>query len=370
MKRLGACEEEKKLGETWKALVEKTPVEGNTTAAPPAATVGMCVQILRFLTTECCAQLRVCCSNAKLDAMRSTIHEHGAEYLRKKFQQGLDAKEFTSEHVTNWANATVRELLLAGKQVDTKHFTGPRVHNISKMLLNNQREGYEEALIAGIVNLVAGYEEKTAPETLRLDILRFKAVQMHFHTDVLLANMLATLEQELDRYIDKDAKGKILGDATGLLLRSSPLAGRPKAIVNTIDLLVDGLREMEPRLTEENLESIKNLISDHTNKEGLVYKRMVNVFKGHVYQVGCAKHNLCLPCISFHNIMLFEQGISSGTLQTTISNAGLPESASALVERVNKWANQIARVAWATKKIHWKRYESLFEKAVELYKPS
>lgn len=146
-------------------------------------------------------KIRVDIANGKLRAIAPTIRQHGIEYAKTCFAKKLASGAITMKFTDKWIRHTVEQLLRGEKSsvVDLSVIKPDSVPaNLSAL--------YEATVRNGIVDLVVEYpnwggekrgrgREDEIPETLMLDLLRVKALNVHFHTDVVSSVILTQVDQ-------------------------------------------------------------------------------------------------------------------------------------------------------------------------------
>jgi hypothetical protein len=148
-------------------------------------------------------KIRVDTANNKLRAIAPEIRQRGVNYEISHFDEKIDKGTITMERTNKWIKHTVEQLL---------QHKDPVV-NIKCMLNSETRsqrsimgETFEMVVHDALVSLVTEYpnwggekrgkdKEDELPETMMLDLLRVKALNVHFHTDVVSAIILTQVDQ-------------------------------------------------------------------------------------------------------------------------------------------------------------------------------
>lgn len=218
--------------------------------------------------------VRVDTANHKLKAIAPVINEHGVSYLRNKFDKKLADQVFTLECTNAWISHAFNQ-----------HARGPtpRVHE--EDLSKGNAQAFERLLDLAMVDLVAEYphwggttrdaaHEGEIPETMLLDLLRVRALNTHFHADVVSSVILATVEEKLrDLVCDDKTRAGLVKAAQDVVLKNVPNPGK---LVRTIDLVMADLRS---RIDDGALAEIKITLLENVKKDSSKYADMVNVFK-------------------------------------------------------------------------------------------
>jgi hypothetical protein len=146
-------------------------------------------------------KIRVDVANAKLRAIAPVIRQHGVDYEKSHFAKKMANGTITMARTDRWIRHTVEQLLLQGDRAPVELRGGAIPQQLADLPAR-----YEGVAHAALVDLVADYpnwggekrgkaREDELPETMMLDLLRVKALNVHFHTDVVSAIILTQVDQ-------------------------------------------------------------------------------------------------------------------------------------------------------------------------------
>mmetsp|Transcript_23312 Transcript_23312/g.58437 ORF Transcript_23312/g.58437 Transcript_23312/m.58437 type:complete len:1029 (+) Transcript_23312:225-3311(+) len=273
--------------------------------------------------------IRVDTANNKLRAIAPVIREHGVEYEKSHFVKKLDKGTVTLDRTKTWIAHTLSEL------VDKKD---PRV--AVQDLAQGKPEDFEVVLYIAMVDLIADYpnwggvlrgqgDEDVVPETMMLDLLRIKALNMHFHTDVVSSVILVTTEVECREQIqDLAVRAKLFKEVQDIVIKNPPKPNAPRV---TIRLVMNAL---QGHVDQAKLETI---LDKNVKRSSAVHAAMKKIFKKVWYHLIKDKevHPSC----------------------------NVPECARPLLAEVSKHASSLAAVALHNKKVHVTRYNPIIIKA-------
>jgi hypothetical protein len=214
--------------------------------------------------------VRVDTANNKLRAIAPVIRDHGVEYERSHFKKKLDAGKITLEHTERWMQHTVDYVINSNDS---------RVSR--EKLISGADKDFESVLFIAMTDLIADYphwggeqrgkdKEDQLPETMLLDLLRIKALNAHFHTDIVSTIILITVDQEIKcRMRDGIVRSQLLKSVSNAVLRTPPKPNNAKFTIKAVwDELINHLAEAEAN-------TIQNLIEKHIKRTHPVYTHMV-----------------------------------------------------------------------------------------------
>ena len=219
--------------------------------------------------------VRVDAANNKLKAIAPVIREHGVEYERNHFNRKLANGSVTLELTVKWIRHTMQHIVHSNDQ---------------RVSLANLQEGshsaYEHFLQIAMVSLVAEYphwggEQRSdslstgqlVPETLLNDLIRVKALNAHFHTDVLCAAILITVESEVRaRMLDGIMRSQLLKTVSDTVMSMLPRPGDATHCIKA----VTGALSLSAFLTAADIRSIQTLVEKHVRKDHPVYVQLVS----------------------------------------------------------------------------------------------
>ena len=237
--------------------------------------------------------LRVDCANARLRAIAPVVRDHGVAYERRQFHKKLVTLDRTEE----WIRALVSKLT-------TTNRTGDLIQT-------------------GMVDLVVQGPEEI-PETLRLDLLRVKALNAHFHTDVMRAIVVATVLQH----------AKVSNQDELIRTVKEHLPNPSLTISKVLDLVAQ---------EEAEAQTLKSLLEKHLRREDPVYACMVKTFRSHWIEM--LSLSARAPGVMVHGSSLCNK---------------LPKE---LVEDTEKHAMELSLVCMLNLKVHKRTYEGLIMRA-------
>lgn len=111
-----------------------------------------------------------------------------------------------------------------------------------------------------------------------LDLLRIKALNVHFHTDVVSAIILTQVDQEVRNRVDKPmVRLQLFESVKNIIKQTPPRPSNPQAVIELV------MNELSPFLSKEDKDLTQNLINKHVKKDHAVYRHMVKQFKAAWY---------------------------------------------------------------------------------------
>ena len=216
--------------------------------------------------------LRVDAANNKLREIAPVILTHGVDYERSRFSKKLSDGSVTLEHTEKWIKHTLQHL------VET---------NDQRVSLDNLRRGskidFHNVLKIAMVSLVVEYphwggekrseaNDGRVPETLQHDLLRIQALNAHFHTDVMCAVIVVTVEGELRaRMGDSVERSQLLKTVSNTVVNMPP---KPHDATHTITAVVAALAA---HLVADDVKSIKTMIEKNIKRNHPVYVQLVSL---------------------------------------------------------------------------------------------
>ena len=136
-------------------------------------------QALKFLY-ECCVSMSIYIANKRLRLITPVILEHGTEYLRGKFQAGLDTGKITLQRTTDWLTPVLHDL---------------KVKELRK-ILGDDFSALGKVHRAAMVNLIiteGKLDGASMPEVFRFDLKRFKTFSAAYDKAVVCASIMRTI---------------------------------------------------------------------------------------------------------------------------------------------------------------------------------
>jgi hypothetical protein len=135
-------------------------------------------------------KIRVDTINNKLLVIAPVVRTHGIEYLKKRFTDKVTNGTITMQHTEKWITHTVEQVLQQNNPVvDLNGIASSQ--NIIDLLAK-----FKGVMHAAFINLIAEYSNNTEiPGTMMLELVRVKALNACFHTDVLSAIILTQVYQ-------------------------------------------------------------------------------------------------------------------------------------------------------------------------------
>ena len=218
-------------------------------------------------------------ANNKLRAIAPVIRDHGIEYERSHFKKKLEAGKITLARTEAWIKDTVSRVV-AGSD--------PRVS--LQGLVSGTHADYEAVLHIAMTDLVTtgpvsflregssvisregSSMEETVPETMLLDVVRIKALNARFLTDVVSAVIIITVDQWVKQHVrDVGARLQLVKSVSDAVVNVPPRThiNSKHAINAAMDVLVG-------RVSEQDLENVKVLVEKHVDPTHLVYMYMVS----------------------------------------------------------------------------------------------
>jgi len=276
--------------------------------------------------------VRVDTANNKLKAIAPVIREHGVEYEKSHFVKKLEKNLITLDRTKLWVTHTLCDIVLT---------SDPRV--VVADLPKGKPEDFEVVLYIAMVNLIADYpnwgglqrgasEEDLVPETMMLDLLRIKALNMHFHTDVVSSVILVTAEAQcLLNIKDASLRSDLFKAVQDVVVKNPPKPNNPRV---TIRLAMNVLQR---GMTQTMLDACQNLMEKNVKKSSAVHNAMTKIFKRVWYHL-----------------------VKDKTVPATCN---VPECAKPLLVEVAKHTGSLAAVALHNKKVHVTRYNDIIKTA-------
>jgi hypothetical protein len=283
--------------------------------------------------------IRVDAANLKLRNIAPVIRDHGIQYERTHFEKKLAAGAITLQHTQQWVKYTVDKLM--------------RI-NDPKVGVANLRIGkdYQGVLHTAMIDLVVEFphwggtprgldRQEEIPETLLLDSLRVKALNAHFHTDVMCAVMLVTVDHETRRCIpDAATRTQVCSHISALVFSKPP---KPHDPTDAISMIVS---ELTPHIGMHNASVVRSMLEKHVQKSNLVYLHMVKSFKNHWFD------------------MLKKSALTPGC-PVNADVIRLPGIASRVVKETGKHALDLSLIVMLNRKVHCKYYDAMIAQAVK-----
>ena len=215
--------------------------------------------------------VRVDAANNKLRDIAPVIREHGVEYERSHFRKKLLNGSITLERTEKWIKHTLQ------------HIVETRDQRVSLANLRGGSHGdFERVFQIAMVSLVVEYphwggekRSKTnadqVPETLLNDLLRIKALNAHFHTDVTSAAILITVDQEVKaRMRDGIVRSQLLKTVSDTVVNKPP---KPHDSTYTIKAVME---ELGAHLEADDVRTIKTMVEKHVKRTHPVYIHLVS----------------------------------------------------------------------------------------------
>lgn len=278
--------------------------------------------------------IRVDTANDKLRAIAPVIREHGVEYEKSHFVKKLDRGAITLDGTKRWIAHTLAEL------VDNKD---ERV-KVQDLALGRP-EDFEAVLYAAYVNLVADYphwggvhrgqgDEEAVPETMALDLLRIKALNAHFHTEVLSSVLLVTTEEFFRKHITTpNVRDEAFRGVQDALVASLP---KPNKSAPAITLVME-ITDKALRPTQRS--NLQKALEKNVKRSSAVYGATTKIFKRVWYHF-----------------------VRDGKFDPKCK---MPKCAEVLLSEVAKHTKALRTVATHNKKVHVTRYNPIIKAAGE-----
>lgn len=323
--RMKNTERRHETSNRWEGMAEVTHVSEDG-----ARSKAMCVA-LQFVLDRVHA-VTVDTANNKLKAIAPVVRQHGVDYERGHFFKRLESGLITLDLTKAWISHTVSEIARCKDvRVDVA------------ALVRGKPEQFEVVLYIAIVNLMADYPhwggvrreaslEDVVPETMKLDLLRIRALNAHFHTDVVSSIILVTAEQQCRELVKFDQERARLVKAVQDLVVGHP--PKPSNTAKTIRLVV---AELEGALEEGQAPRVTSILIKNVERGSAVYVAMTNILKK----------------VWFH--LIRDQRVPATCL--------LPECARPLVAEVERHSRSLASVALLNKMVHAASYNDIITKA-------
>mmetsp|Transcript_6055 Transcript_6055/g.14576 ORF Transcript_6055/g.14576 Transcript_6055/m.14576 type:complete len:1063 (-) Transcript_6055:927-4115(-) len=274
--------------------------------------------------------IRVDTANNKLRAIAPVIREHGVEYEKSHFVKKLDKGTIGLDRTRQWIKHTVAEL-------QTARDARVSVQDLAK----GRPEDFEVVLYVAMVNLIADYpnwggvlrgksDEDLVPETMMLDLLRIKALNMHFHTDVVSSVILVTTELQCREEIsDATVRADIFRQVQDIVVNNPPKPNSPRV---TIKLVMAALAKAMDKPT---LDACQTMLEKNVKRASPVHNAMTKIFKKVWYYL-IKDRDAEPPC-------------------------KVPDCARPLLTEVRKHSASLATVALHNKKVHVTRYNPIIK---------
>jgi hypothetical protein len=220
--------------------------------------------------------VRVDTANNKLRAIAPVIREHGVEYERSHFKKKLDTGKITLALTEQWIRHTINHVLASND---------PRVSR--EKLKGGAHQDFEAILYIAMTDLVAEYphwgdeqrgkdKEDQLPETMQLDLLRIKALNAHFHTDIVSTIILITVDHEVKcRVRDGIGRSQLLKSVSNAVVRVPP---KPNNAKHTIKAVLD---QLVGQVSEQDIATIETLVDKNIKRTHPVYAHMVSITASH-----------------------------------------------------------------------------------------
>lgn len=276
--------------------------------------------------------VRVDTANNKLRAIAPVIREHGVEYEKSHFVRKLDKGTITLKHTKTWIAHTLAEL------VATKD---ARVQVAD--LAEGKPEDFEVVLYVAMVNLIADYpnwggvlrgqgDKDVVPETMILDLMRIKALNMHFHTDVVSSVILATVEMQCREHIkDVHLRAEVFKAVQDVVVKNPPKPNSPRV---TIRIVMETLKRA---MTKPMLDACQMMLDKNVKRSSAVHAAMTKIFKK----------------VWYH--LIKDKDIPA--------SCNVPECARPLLVEVQKHSASLSVVVLHNKKVHVTRYNPIIKAA-------
>ena len=333
--RMKSPERRQETTEKWAAM-RQTMTEGSDTDVVVRARF-ICAA-LEFVLDRV-HSVRVDTANNKLKAIGPEIREHGIDYEKSHFNKKLDKKMITLDRTKTWIAHTVLKI------TQNNDMRAPL-----EDLVNGKSEAFENVLYIGMVELVGDYphwrgstcdadQQDLIPETIMLDLLRVKALNTHFHTDVVSSTILVTVESKLrENVMDFHALSKLLGAVQGVVMRNPPKQSPP---THTLKLVMHELADAMPA---NQLLALQSLMQRNIAKTSPVYSSMSKIMKKVWFYI-----------VKDHKIEALQ-----------LASCGLPGCALCLVKEVETHTLCLSLVATLNRKVHVTRYNEIITSAVRM----
>ena len=257
--RMKSAERRRETVDGWNAVCEvMTSIsEENNLAHAHAMTVA-----LEFVVDRVHA-LQVDTTNNKLKGIAAVVRNLGVAYERSYF----DSQSFDFKHTQAWISYTVQNL------------ASSPIANVSVSdLMQGDPDAYEVVVNIAIINLVVNHptcvQEHEMPETMLKDALHIKVFHEHFHTHVVSALILVTVEQNVREVIhDLPARDRIIREVQDTVLKNLP---NPTAPLHTIKLVIE---KLSANIPFDKLTAMQNMLEKNVGDKSIVYVPMINIFK-------------------------------------------------------------------------------------------
>lgn len=225
--------------------------------------------------------------------------------------------------------------------VDTSPTQDPRVHMAN--LIQGKPDDFEVVLYIAIVNLVAEYpnwggaiREEKVPETMLLDLLRIKALNAHFHTDVVSSIILVTVEQKCRELVcDVNLRNRAMKAVQEIVLKNSP---NPTSPTNMSQLMTLIMNELKNSIQPDKLVAVQRIMEKNVQKSSPLYLPMTKIFKR----------------VWFHIIKE----------KIVPEHCKMPDCTKVLVADMEKHSSILGAVVQLNKKVHVVRYNQMISRAV------
>lgn len=218
-------------------------------------------------------KIRIDTANAKLRAIAPVIRQHGVEYERSHFARKMASGAITMERTTKWISHTIKGLLESPSPcvvVPLPPLTSSQAATLG--------ETYSQLINLAAVELVVDYPnwggearsgaaEDMIPETMMLDLLRVKALNAHFHHDVVCAIILVQVDGAIGAGVC--GRDKIVEGVAAALKELPPRSSNYKRIV---EVAMDNVSQ---HLSKADESLLRALIVKHMERSHPVYRHMV-----------------------------------------------------------------------------------------------
>ena len=272
---------------------------------------------LKFLM-ESTYSIQLHVANMKFRQIRPILLRNGVQYERTSFKQKLEAGAIALEKTESWIKHAV-QCNLPQQEVPAS---------------------FQNCYVRGLVDLVAAYpnwggRNIGVPETLELDHLRIRALNAHFHTDVMCTVMIVTLYQKLLQH-HKDLLRKL----ADMIIRHPPFPTRSAACIEMVVQAIVG-----NKVPQQEADVIGFLLEEHLERSHHMYAYYVDMYKKHwvdVINMGFAKPNYA----------------------ASSNHVKLPDFARSLVENTEKRAMELCTMAMLNKEVHCNIYDKMMVEAL------
>lgn len=328
----------------WQGL--KSRLESAAAASSPS---GQVITDAFKALWRCNYLLRVDMANMKIRRIVPVIQDHGITYEKTQFQKHLDSGSRTLEATRLW---------LAHHRRQRQAPDGCSVQFVASAIVDLV---VQYPHWGGVQRSRADFDK--IPETLLLDLLRIKALNAHFHTDVMC--IVATLtvaswssEQQQLMAIPPGAAGRVAA-----ILRESP--PKPLNPAESLRNVRAKLVEEEEGVSEEAAAAACELIAKHLRRSHAVYAAMVSTGGAKLcfallHRLTCAYVCAQVKVLQKYWTSVLVEGLRNTSEEPAVPvPPSIPEAARTLLHDSKVHAMELVPVANVNIKVHAERYREI-----------